>query len=394
MKTYQIIPETEFQQQFALGTYAFNMEMTEERKASLLTTIQHSISLGAFSDEKLTAQILVTPFVVHFHQALYKMGGIGFVSSYPEYRGSGDVATLMKLAIETMNKEGLDLSYLAPFSYAFYRKYGFEQIFDQFKLTLTAEELPRVKTKSGYLKRLTWEEAQEAIKQLHEQRTANNVGSVQREDWWWHQTFWKKTAFKYAIYYNEDHKAEGYLVYWLKDDRFHIKEVVYLNHTAFEMIWGFIASHSGSFRYFEYLGGMNEQHAYLLANPRIQQEVIPSMMGRIINIERFIANYPAKTILKTPLYLEIQDELAPWNAGIWKLHFVGNQPKLTELSEEDSVDEAYLIKGDIQAWTQTLIGYRSVEELHFFNRLAGNQAAVQLLADFIPTGIPVLSDYF
>ncbi|MGX7420711.1 GNAT family N-acetyltransferase [Carnobacterium gallinarum] len=394
MTNYQVISPDYFEEQVALGGYAFNMEITEDRRNRFKETFEHTISLGAFHEEKLSAQVLVTPYVVHFHQALYKMGGIGLVSSYPEYRGSGDVAALMKLSLKTMNEKGMDLSYLAPFSYPFYRKYGFEQIFDQFKMTLTAEQLPRVKTKSGKLERVIWEQGKESMKFLYEQQKANSVGAVQREDWWWEYRFTHKPDQKIALYTNEANQPEGYIVYYLDGETFKIEEMIYHTHTAYEMLWGFISSHSGSFKFFDYTGGMDEQQAYLLENPRIKQEVIPSMMGRIVNIQRFLSQYPFKELSEKELYLEISDPIAPWNDGIWQLTFTKGQPQFTAVTQVNTEKEQFLIKGDIQTWTQAFIGYRSISELHFFHRLTGNQSGIAELERIIPKGIPTLSDYF
>ena len=44
-----------------------------------------------------------------------------------------------------MRAEGVTLSYLAPFSYGFYRRFGYEQTFDQTHFEIQTADLPRLK---------------------------------------------------------------------------------------------------------------------------------------------------------------------------------------------------------------------------------------------------------
>src|SRR5699024_6424227 len=55
-----------------------------------------------------------------------KMGGVGYVASYPENRGQGDINRLMNEIILELYKQNYAISNLAPFSESFYRCYGYE----------------------------------------------------------------------------------------------------------------------------------------------------------------------------------------------------------------------------------------------------------------------------
>ena len=72
-------------------------------------------------------------------------------------RVTGGIAALMQLAFEHMRAEGVTLSYLAPFSYGFYRRFSYEQTFDQTHFEIQTADLPRLKfaPSAGQVVRMT-----------------------------------------------------------------------------------------------------------------------------------------------------------------------------------------------------------------------------------------------
>ena len=77
------------------------------------------------------------------------MAGIGYVVSYPEARGQGGINQIMEKILKDCRERKVSLSYLAPFSYPFYRRYGYEQVFDQANYQLDSRDIPNVKKTSG-----------------------------------------------------------------------------------------------------------------------------------------------------------------------------------------------------------------------------------------------------
>lgn len=398
MTEYRIITPEYKEEMFELAKYAFNIPITENLKNQFNLIFDNSISVGAFQETgTLSGQVMITAYEVYLHKQVYKMGGIGLVANYPEYRGDGDIASLMKLALKTMNEKEDDLSYLAPFLYSFYRKYGYEHAFDQVKLTLTPDELPKAHKQKGTMKRVDWKTGSHELKKLYQIYQKDSIGPVRRADWWWSYNYDYNPELKIAIYYNPENQPYGYLTYETEGQNktFRIKELVYLDYHAYDALWGFIASHNGSFSYFEYSAGINQNQSYLLSNPRIKQEIIPSMMVRIVNMKRFIEKFNFTSEIDNPLYLKVKDEVAPWNDGLWKLEINSGQTSLTEVTNElEEGLENQILTGDIGAWTQVFMNYRSLKELHFFNRIEGPEAAVQTLAAQLPDGSPTLYDYF
>lgn len=84
-------------------------------------------SWAAFSDEgDMMSAFCVSDFTIQFDGHHCKMGGVGGVSTLPQYRRRGGIRGCFEKALPDMYQTGYDFSYLYPFSTEYYRKFGYE----------------------------------------------------------------------------------------------------------------------------------------------------------------------------------------------------------------------------------------------------------------------------
>lgn len=393
-KEVRRMQESSIDAMYDLVIYAFNSERTDKRRRRFEQIAEHSLNYGFFMDNQLTSQVMATPFRVNFHEVSYKMAGIGYVASYPEYRGEGGISSIMKTMLAELAEQGFALSYLAPFSYPFYRKYGYEQIFEQAEYTIKAIDWPYIKRVPGRIQRVDWQTGKATIAAIYQQVKKTQRGGLAREDWWFDYALNRNEADHLAIYTAPTGEAAGYLKYRMENGIFEIVEWHYLTNQAFKALAGFIGSHTGSVNEFHWVTGFAGQDLnYLLPTPAAQVTILPYMMARIVNLATFIAEYPFKAGKKATFYLAVEDEYGPWNQGIWQLNLAQDGNKTFEKLSEVPENEV-LIKGSIQTWTQLLMGYRSSEELAFHERLTGEQTQIGELGSRLVVGQPILEDYF
>lgn len=397
MTEYKVMKSEHDKEMFDLASYAFNKEKSASREKKFNELCSVSDSYGAFKDNTLMSQLIVRPMEVYVHGQSFKMGGIGYVSSYPENRGGGDIAQLMTLSLEGMKEQGQILSYLAPFSYPFYRRYGYEQCFDQLQYTIDVSELPRLPKSAGTIRRVEWKEAKKILKEVYEERYKKSVGPLKRSEWDWEFLMLSREESSIALYYDEKGRVQGYLIYSFKGQAagtFVLQEMIYLSKSAFNELWSFVSSHKASFHTFLYKTSAHENIAYLFENPRMKQEFVPYMMARIVTIEEFLLIYPFKEQAPQTFYIEVEDEQAEWNAGVWKVELFLTSRKVTHMMQSQEIPRELLVSGTIQSWTQVFMNYRTIEELAFFDLIHGEQKVLRDLSRRIPEGIPVLYDYF
>ena len=113
---------------FAFHTRAEDPEkfIREAREEALKDTTE---DWGAFSgDGKVMARIINNRFEAFLDGQLIPNGGIGAVSTLPEYRDTGAIRAIFEQLIPEARRSGEVISTLYPFSHAFYRKFGYETV--------------------------------------------------------------------------------------------------------------------------------------------------------------------------------------------------------------------------------------------------------------------------
>src|SRR2546421_6453380 len=83
---------------------------------------------GVFEGGRLQASMRILPFEMFFGEERRPCGGIAGVACEPAARGRGYAGALLDRSLELMRERGQYLSSLWPFSFAYYRKFGWEWV--------------------------------------------------------------------------------------------------------------------------------------------------------------------------------------------------------------------------------------------------------------------------
>ena len=128
MNVHKLSAEERFEANI-ISTVAFHMRMEDperEREKSLKETVE---DWGAFADDgRMMARIINHRFDTWLDGRLVTNGGIGAVSTLPEYRNTGAIREIFAKLIPEAYHNGEVISTLYPFSHAFYRKFGYETV--------------------------------------------------------------------------------------------------------------------------------------------------------------------------------------------------------------------------------------------------------------------------
>ena len=128
MEVRKLKPEEHFEANL-ISTVAFHMKMEDpekNREESLKSTDE---DWGAFSEDgKIMARIINNHYDTRLDGQRIRNGGIGAVSTLPEYRNTGAVKAIFEKLIPEAYRNGEVISTLYPFNHAFYRKFGYETV--------------------------------------------------------------------------------------------------------------------------------------------------------------------------------------------------------------------------------------------------------------------------
>jgi len=361
----------------------------EELLKAISPVLKQANVWGWFDKDKLISQVAVYPFQVRIFNKTYDMGGLTNVGTFPEYSNQGLMNKLLYRALENMRENKQSISFLYPYSIPYYRRKGWEIISDKITFEVKDYQLPKMKQISGDIERV--DIYSDEVKLAYERFAMQTHGAMLRNELAWNEYWmWESEDMTAAIYYNENHEPEGYLLYWISDEVFHIKDMIFMNEEARIGLWNFISAHFSMITKVEGNIHTDEPLAFLLEDADIKESISPYYMARIVDIEQFISQYPFKQdSIERQWTFTLDDPLLSWNQGTFTLTITkdgkGSVVRTTEKTDS---------KISIQTMTTMLLGYKRPEYLRKIGRLDCSPDIVDMLEDAIEQETPYFSDYF
>lgn len=370
-----------------LASLGWNQKEMERSKKPVLKKTE---SYGWFDGEKLASQISIYPMQVNIFGQMYKMGGVTGVATYPEYMNLGLMSSLIKTALNSMRENHQCVSMLVPYMIPYYRKKGWEIVTDKMTYTIKDTQLPKRREVSGMVERVGIDS--EDLRIVHNAFTRMRHGALKRNELEWEEYWrWEADDVIVAVYYNEAGEPKGYLVYYIANDVFRIKELVYINQEARHGLWNYVSAHFSMIDKVVGTNYTNEPMAFLLEDSEIQEEIEPNVMARIVDFEAFIKKYPFDIIsIHDDLHFIIHDPVMECNCGDFSLRW----DKQGNTIIERGGTRGERVECDIQTLTAMFYGYKRPTYLRRVERLDASDDAVRILEDIIPIEQPYFSDYF
>ncbi len=114
---------------YLISVFCFHMRVEDvEAKREEIEAEKHD-DWGAFDDDgTMMARIINHRFGFYLDGQVVPTGGIGAVSTLPEYRNQGAVREMFRKLLPDAYRNGEVISTLYPFNHAFYRKVGYEVV--------------------------------------------------------------------------------------------------------------------------------------------------------------------------------------------------------------------------------------------------------------------------
>lgn len=380
----------------ALLRYAFQVTEAElaetgwkddEIKQSKFPVLQRADVLGCFDKNELIAQFAVYPLDMNIYGVRFNVGFVTSVCTYPEYTGHGIMKKLMIQCLTRMREGHKSFALLYPYSIPIYRNLGWEIISNKMTYTIKDRQIPEKLHEPGYVRRVSWDD--EEFHKLHSKFAEKTHGCLYRNNLAWEEYWrWDEDDTNVAVYYNVKDKPCGYMVYLIKNDIMHIKEMIYLNREAQKGLWEYIHAHDSMIDEVHGNTYFSEPIAFEIDDGDIKETIRPYAMGRIVDVASFLEDYPCDPDGgELCIDLEIEDDLLPWNDHTFRIRFADGGCALTDAPAE------YHLKMGIGTLSTLLLGYKTAERLFELERIEGREDAVERLDDVLFHKIPYISDY-
>lgn len=326
--------------------------------------------LGCFDGDKLTGLIYISSHDMYFCGKTVPLAGIGVVSTLPEYRHRHCASSILIKSVEVLKDRGFVFAGLAPFSYPFYRKYGWELAFHNKRYTISIDELRGMGKAMGEFRPIRPDDI-DKLKKVHGDFFSKYNGAVKRGSKGWEgriNRFGKGRAYGY-VYSRQGNGVAGYILYSLREGAFVIEEMAYDSLETKLEILRFVYNHSAQVDRVIWDAPQDDNTALLLANPPTEQTIRPHMMIRAIDVKKALEAYTYPILYKGSFTVKVDDRWAPWNSKALRV-IIGEGTATVEDADDAPID----LECDIQTFSQVISGYIGMKEAKDLGRvIARNQ---------------------
>ncbi len=307
--------------------------------------------------------------MIHLNGAIVPCAFIGGIGTEPEYRREGLVRKIVTEMAAESDRRVVPVTILHPFSFAYYRKFGFERVADHRVLEFPMSALDVFPRYPSLVRCLGIEHHQTLADLYNAFATERNLLPI------------RGAAYPFPtgdgarrVYLSRDENGnpDGYIILELEkyfsvnrmvSVNLHIREMVFTSPTALDHLFGFMRMFEGELDTVKIhdCGMMPEVELRLRHYMHTHITVIPDIMARINDVAAVLSavHYP-----EAPGHFTVKSAEptgTPWMAhaakttGVWHVDYEHGRGAVTHLPDNADYDLA----ADIPALTQLIFGFES-----------------------------------
>ncbi|HBF2562371.1 TPA: GNAT family N-acetyltransferase [Clostridioides difficile] len=322
----------------------------------------------ALDEGKIISSLQLNQYKLLLNSKVYNTSYVVGVSTLPEGRGAGYMNKVMKFTLNELYKKGQLVSILMPIDYRLYRRFGYEHCYDQIEYTINTDDLKNFKS-SGKMIKSNLSQIDDLIQ--IDRTFLNEVnGNVLKDEHYYENLFKEIQSEDGFLYIHEGNEKDGYIVYFLQEDKMFVRELFYKNIDALKSMLKFIYNHNTQCKIVTISTPTIDKIRFILDNPKDSDiKIKPFMMGRIINVKKFIEDIDIEKDINSSFNLLIEDKFIDENNGLFKISIQNKKVSVEQLDKKgaEKPQEDFDIKLDINTLTQLSFSYIDVNEAIFLN---------------------------
>lgn len=314
----------------------------------------------------LQSAVTAIPYTIRMNGKDVKMAGIGNVVTRPEYRGAGCVRQIFENVFAEMLEKEQVFSFLYPFSYAYYRKFGYEVGLSYNRWSFPPAQLARFPYPKNIAAHRPGDDIQ-PYAQIYRAFAKDRNWAVVRSQKNWDDLLardpYKKLEFTFLV---RDDLGNGiaYILYdCVKGEVGHvgtmeIKELCWATPEGFQQMLGFIGKLSPEVETVHWHSTPCDVNFHALCpDPYdVSLNVLSSGMGRIVDVQAGLQTLIAPTG-SGRVYVDIVDKYWQTNAGTYAIEW--ESENLTVTKQPSASPD---MSTSVETLAQLITGYLSANE--------------------------------
>lgn len=270
-----------------------------------------------------------------------KSMAMGSVATPLQYRRRGHVRTIFDKAYEVAIDQGALVSFLHPFSFSYYRKFGYGKVADHIIARCPIRLIDFVPRCCDFVKYTGQDQQLADLLSVYNEFSKGRLMMMRRGEATY---FANKDIY---IHYDENGKADGYIAFkaektlkinHYEDGLMTVHELAYTSPEALRALLGFIRMYEGELDDVEFanLSVCPEVERSLRHYTHTRYRILPDIQGRVLNTEGLLKahKYPQQ---EGAFRVKVIDTL-PTVAGSYLVEFGGGDCRVIRLEENAAVD--------------------------------------------------------
>lgn len=347
---------------YLISMYCFHGRMDDVESERERVENENLEDWGAFTDEgKLVARIVKNKYKFYLDGRAVRSGGIGAVSTLPEYREQGAVKEIFRSLLPEAYKDGEIISTLFPFNQHFYRKQGYEVVTFQSNYELNPALLHGYKFE-GCVTRWNPGESVTDFLSIYNEFAKNYNFAMPRDEESMLEHMKVDKLYqerKFSYIFSRDGKNIAYIIFTdIKNDPaaiLHVEESAWINRDGFHAILAFLGRFEADYGNIQLPLPHGIDLLRIIRTPRayeIHKTSRYDFMVRVINAKKLL-----ETIYKPfdcDFIIKISDEVISENNQVLHVKYDS-----VEIVDENSVPD---IEVSERALAQMAVGCINLDE--------------------------------
>ena len=305
---------------------------------------------------------------IHFAGKEIPCVGIGAVNTDPEYRRGGLVREIFAEMATECDRREIPLTVLHPFSFAYYRGFGFERVADHRVLEFPITALNFVPRYPNLTRCMGDTHSQELCEVYNSFAKGGRHLMFKRDP-----DHFPTNDPKKKVYLSCDEKGrpDGYIILEIENYfsvnrmvsvNLHVHELIALTDQAMDKLFGFIRMFEGEMETvkLENISMIPEVELRLRHYMHTSISILPDIMVRINDVKSFFETIPYPEEAGCFTFKTAEPPRSPWSGektnGVWRVTYAGGKAIVEKLPDDT---EDYDFYADIASLAQLVFGYDS-----------------------------------
>jgi len=325
---------------------------------------ENYIKLGAFDDSgELLGGLYVLPYEMQFDNKTVRMAGIQGVLVAPEARDKKIADKLMRETLRIIRQEGFVFSALYPFSYAYYRRFGYEVAHEKHMAKIPLEDIP-FPFPQGKIKFWKKDDDPADIREIYSKFAQNYNLAIVRNDEDWTDILdgdpYLDRKYTY-IHYDTKNSPTAYLRFETVEGEdskeLLVMELAYIDKFGLIAMLGFVARLRSQFGYMNWdMPSDVDLYSILPEAWNLSITTEPSIMLRIVDVKAALENMHPHG--DGAVIVEVADEILSENTGKYSVSWENGKTAVRRTGKKADISTS------IEGLAQLIIGYTDPSTYH------------------------------